>query len=73
MCEEGVPQEGQGAVGDVVLRVNVISKATSTSSTWTSGRSGKMIIESLEVLKRERKMKKCSISQYTTSLISRGA
>src|SRR2546421_2171424 len=44
MCADWVPHEGQEAVGDVVRKVRVISKATSTPSTWTSGRSRKMII-----------------------------
>src|SRR6266571_7128461 len=44
ICEDWVPHEGQEAVGDVVRRVRVISSATSTPSTWTSGRSRKMII-----------------------------
>src|SRR5438132_12296647 len=48
--EDAVPQEGQEAVGDVVRRMSVISKATSTSSTWTSGRSGMMIIGYRSVL-----------------------
>jgi hypothetical protein len=58
MCEDGVPQEGHGAIGDVVRRVSVISKATSTSSTWTSGRSGKMSIEGLWVLKNGKEKEK---------------
>src|SRR6266702_8294936 len=44
MCEDWVPHKGQEAVGEVVRRVRVISSATSTPSTWTSGRSRKMII-----------------------------
>src|SRR5215469_18704619 len=48
--EDAVPQEGQEAAGEVVRRVSVISKATSTSSTWTSGRSGMMINGYLSVL-----------------------
>jgi len=44
MCEDWVPHEGQDAMGDVVCKVRVISSATSTPSTWTSGRSRKMII-----------------------------
>ncbi len=42
--------EGQEAVGDVVRRIRVISSATSTPSTSTLGRSGKMIIGCLWVL-----------------------
>jgi len=52
MREDAVPHEGQGAVGDVVRRVRAISKATSTPSTWTLGRSGKMIIGYLWVLEK---------------------
>src|SRR5438067_12009430 len=52
MCEDGVPQEGQEAVGNVVRRVNVISKATSTPSTWNSGSSGIMIIGWVGSLKK---------------------
>src|SRR5450755_2813545 len=44
MREDAVPHEGQEAVGDVVRRFRVISSATSTPSTWNSGRSRKMII-----------------------------
>src|SRR5438128_6807617 len=44
ICEDWVPHKGQEAVGDVVRRVRVISSALSTPSTWTSGRSRKMII-----------------------------
>ncbi len=44
MCEDWTPHEGQEAVGEVVCSVSVISQATSTSSTWISGKSGMMII-----------------------------
>src|SRR5260370_5430882 len=37
---------------------SLISQATSTSSTWTSGRSGKMSIEGLWVLKNGRGKRK---------------
>src|SRR5258707_15862920 len=47
--EDADPHAGQEAVGDVECRDSVISKATSTSSTSTSGRSGIMIIGSLLV------------------------
>ena len=47
--EDADPHAGQEAVGDVVRRVSVISKVTPTSSTWTSGRSGIMLIGSLSV------------------------
>src|SRR6266704_6581338 len=50
--EDAVPHEGQEAVGDVVRRVRLISSATSTSSTWISGRSRKMIIRGLGVLEK---------------------
>src|SRR5712692_7155148 len=59
ICEDWVPHEGQEAVGDMVRRVRVISSATSTPSTWTSGRSRKMIIEfgwSLEKACKSEKM-----------------
>src|SRR6266700_1705189 len=56
--EDTVPHEGQGAVGDVVRRVRVISSATSTPSTSTSGRSGKMIMECLWVLEKTRQKRK---------------
>jgi hypothetical protein len=52
MREDAVPQEGQNAVGEVVRRVNMISSATSTLSIWTLGRSGKMIVGCLLVLKK---------------------
>ncbi len=58
MREEAVPQEGQEAVRDVVRRVRVISSATSTPSTWTLGRSGKMIIGYLWILEKPCKSEK---------------
>src|SRR5579872_4440625 len=63
--EDADPQAGQEAVGDVVRRVSVISKATSTSSTWTSGRSGIMIIGSLSVPENAlQKRKNVQLSVY---------
>ena len=56
--EDAVPQEGQEDVGEVVRRVSVISKATSTPSTSTVGRSGKMSRGYLEVLENARKREK---------------
>jgi len=58
MREDAVPHEGQDAVGDVVRRVSVISSATSTPSTWTLGRSRKMIIGCLLVLEKVGKSEK---------------
>src|SRR4051794_7800904 len=52
MREDAVPHEGQEEVSDVVRRVSVIAEATSTSSTWTSGSSGMMIIGYLLVLEK---------------------
>src|SRR5260221_3828297 len=58
MREDTVPHEGQEAVGDVVRRVRMISSATSTPSTWTLERSGKMIIRCLLVLEKVGKSEK---------------
>src|SRR5258708_34810730 len=58
MREDTVPHEGQEAVGDVVRRVRMISSATSTPSTWTLERSGKMIIGCLLVLEKVGKSEK---------------
>lgn len=52
MRDDVVPQEGQEAVGNVVHKVSVISSAPSTPSTFTSGRSGNMIIRCLLVLEK---------------------
>jgi len=56
--EDAVPHKGQDAVEDVVRRVKMISSATSTPSTWTLGRSRKMIIGCLLVLEQVGKSEK---------------
>src|SRR2546422_7976702 len=56
--EDTVPHEGQGAVGDVVRKVRVISSAISTPSTSTVGRSGKMIMGCLWVLEKAMQKRK---------------
>src|SRR2546430_12184359 len=58
MREETVPHEGQGAAGEDVRKVRGICSATSTPSTSTLGRSGKMIMGCLWVLEKAMQKRK---------------